>query len=37
MTPLQICKCDVIHCVPCSDAGFPELQQVKVGDVPGSV
>ena len=37
MTPPQICKCDIIHCVPCSDAGFPELQQVEVGDVPGSV
>ena len=32
MTPPQNCKCDVIHCVPHSGAGFPELRQVKVGD-----
>ena len=37
MTPPQNCKCDVIQCVPHSGAGFPELRQVKVGDVPGSV
>ena len=37
MTPPQNCKCDEIHCVPCSGAGFPELRQVKVGDVAGSV
>ena len=37
MTPPQNCKCDVIHCVPRSGAGFPELGQVEVGDVPGSV
>ena len=36
MTPPQNCKCDVIHCVPCLGAGFPELRQVEVGDVPGS-
>ena len=37
MTPPLNCKCDVMHCVLCSGAGFPELQQVEVGDVPGSV
>ena len=37
MTPTQNCKCDVIHCVPCLGAGFQELRQVEVGDVPGSV